>query len=59
MIQENGSTTIDDNTYKVTYAKDSKDANKQIITNTKNSEKIKIIKTGTNTELKLKVQNSR
>lgn len=53
MIQDNGSTTIDDNTYKVTYAKDSKDANKQIITNTKNSEKIKIIKTGTNTELKL------
>lgn len=54
MIQDNGSTTIDDNTYKVTYSKDSKDANKQIITNTKNSEKIKIIKTGTNTELKLK-----
>ena len=53
MIQDNGSTTIDDNTYKVTYSKDSKDANKQIITNTKNSEKIKIIKTGTNTELKL------
>lgn len=53
MIQDNGSTTIDDNTYKVTYAKDSKDANKQIITNTKNSEKIKIIKTGTNTALKL------
>lgn len=54
MIQDKGSTTIDDNTYKVTYSIDSKDANKQIITNTKNSEKIKIIKTGTNTELKLK-----
>lgn len=54
MIQDKGSTTIDDNIYKVTYSKDSKDANKQIITNTKNSEKIKIIKTGTNTELKLK-----
>lgn len=53
MIQDEGSTTIDDNTYKVTYSIDSKDANKQIITNTKNSEKIKIIKTGTNTELKL------
>lgn len=53
MIQDEGSTTIDDNIYKVTYSKDSKDANKQIITNTKNSEKIKIIKTGTNTELKL------
>lgn len=51
MVEDNGITTIDGNSYEVTYSK-FKDG-KQTITNTRNSEKIKIIKTGTNTALKL------
>lgn len=52
MVEDNGITTIDGNSYEVTYSK-FKDG-KQTITNTRNTEKIKVIKTGTNTELKLK-----
>ena len=51
MVKDNGITTIDGNSYEVTYSK-FKDG-KQTITNTRNSEKIKIFKTGTNTALKL------
>lgn len=52
MVENNGITTIDGNSYEVTYSKFEK--GKQTITNTRNTEKIKVIKTGTNTELKLK-----
>lgn len=52
MVENNGITTINGNSYEVTYSKFEK--GKQTITNTRNTEKIKVIKTGTNTELKLK-----
>lgn len=52
MVENNGITTIDGNSYEVTYSKF--EEGKQTITNTRNTEKIKVIKTGTNTELKLK-----
>lgn len=52
MVENNGITTIDGNSYEVTYSKFEK--GKQTITNTRNTEKIKVIKTGTNTKLKLK-----
>lgn len=52
MVEKNGITTINGNSYEVTYSKFEK--GKQTITNTRNTEKIKVIKTGTNTELKLK-----
>ena len=51
MVDSKGTTTINGNSYKVTYSK--YENGKQTITNTRNSEKIKILKTGTNTELKL------
>lgn len=51
MVDPEGTTTINSNSYKVTYSKYEK--GKQTITNTRNSEKIKILKTGTNTALKL------
>lgn len=51
MVDPKGTTTINGNSYKVTYSK--YENGKQTITNTRNSEKIKILKTGTNTELKL------
>lgn len=51
MVDPKGTTTINGNSYKVTYSK--YDNGKQTITNTRNSEKIKILKTGTNTKLKL------
>lgn len=52
MVDGKGITVIDGISYEVTYS-EFKDG-KQTITNTKNSDKIKIIKTGTNTGLKLK-----
>lgn len=51
MVDPKGTTTINGNSYKVTYSK--YENGKQTITNTRNSEKIKILKTGTKTELKL------
>ena len=51
MVDHEGTTTINSNSYKVTYGEYKN--GKQTITNTRNSEKIKILKTGTNTELKL------
>lgn len=51
MVGPKGTTTINGNSYKVTYSK--YENGKQTITNTRNSEKIKILKTGTNTGLKL------
>lgn len=51
MVDPKGTTTINGNSYKVTYS--NYENGKQTITNTRNSEKIKILKTGTNTELKL------
>ena len=51
MVDPKGTTTINGNSYKVTYSK--YENGKQTITNTRNSEKIKILKTGTNTALKL------
>lgn len=51
MVDHEGTTTINSNSYKVTYSEYKN--GKQTITNTRNSEKIKILKTGTNTELKL------
>lgn len=51
MVDPKGTTTINGNSYKVTYSK--YENGKQTITNTRNSEKIKILKTGTNTKLKL------
>ena len=51
LVDHNGTTTINSNSYKVTYGEYKN--GKQTITNTRNSEKIKILKTGTNTELKL------
>lgn len=51
MVDPKGTTTINGNSYKVTYSEYKN--GKQTITNTRNSEKIKILKTGTNTELKL------
>lgn len=51
MVDSKGTTTINGNSYKVTYSEYKN--GKQTITNTRNSEKIKILKTGTNTELKL------
>lgn len=51
MVNPKGTTTINSNSYKVTYSK--YENGKQTITNTRNSEKIKILKTGTNTALKL------
>ena len=51
MVDPEGTTTINGNSYKVTYS--NYENGKQTITNTRNSEKIKILKTGTNTELKL------
>lgn len=52
MVDPKGTTTINGNSYKVTYS--NYENGKQTITNTRNSEKIKILKTGTNTELKLR-----
>lgn len=51
MVDPKGTTTINGNSYKVTYSEYKNE--KQTITNTRNSEKIKILKTGTNTGLKL------
>ena len=51
MVDPKGTTTINGNRYKVTYSEYKNE--KQTITNTRNSEKIKILKTGTNTALKL------
>ncbi len=51
MVDPKGTTTINGNRYKVTYSEYKNE--KQTITNTRNSEKIKILKTGTNTGLKL------
>lgn len=51
MVDPKGTTTINGNSYKVTYSEYKN--GKQTITNTRNSEKIKILKTGTNTALKL------
>lgn len=51
MVDHEGTTTINSNSYKVTYSEYKN--GKQTITNTRNSEKIKILKTGTNTALKL------
>ena len=51
LVDHNGTTTINSNSYKVTYGEYKN--GKQTITNTRNSEKIKILKTGTNTDLKL------
>lgn len=51
MVDPKGTTTINGNSYKVTYSEYKNE--KQTITNTRNSEKIKILKTGTKTELKL------
>ena len=51
MVDHEGTTTINSNSYKVTYSEYKN--GKQTITNTRNSEKIKILKTGTNTDLKL------
>lgn len=51
MVGPKGTTTINGNSYKVTYSK--YENGKQTITNTRNSEKITILKTGTNTGLKL------
>lgn len=51
MVDHEGTTTINSNSYKVTYNEYKN--GKQTITNTRNSEKIKILKTGTNTDLKL------
>ena len=52
MVDPEGTTTINSNSYKVTYSE--YENGKQTITNTRNSEKIKVLKTGTNTELKLR-----
>mgnify|MGYP003251307840 FL=1 len=51
MVDPKGTTTINGNRYKVTYSEYKNE--KQTITNTRNSEKIKILKTETNTGLKL------
>lgn len=51
MVDPKGTTTINGNSYKVTYSEYKNE--KQTITNTRNSEKIKILKIGTNTGLKL------